>query len=227
MTRYWPVSTEGCAAVHAVGGCLGPCSLAAPTHARAFGAPPLPVIRTVHPLCRFLSSFCAAVLRSVALDRHAASVIPARWTRALKRAPAVQIVVLDKLDYCATLNNLSTVSDKPNFRFVKGSIQSLDLVAHVMQAEEIDTVMHFAAQVRHATPRTAIQTHTNADIQDIGVGAVRASLSTRSDGAISALHPGTGSPACCFVQWPPPASPRCTFCGVARRSACHRQCVPK
>jgi hypothetical protein len=28
----------------------------------------------------------------------------------------VQIVVLDKLDYCATLNNLSAVADSPNFK---------------------------------------------------------------------------------------------------------------
>jgi hypothetical protein len=28
----------------------------------------------------------------------------------------VQIVVLDKLDYCATLNNLSEVADSPNFK---------------------------------------------------------------------------------------------------------------
>lgn len=37
-------------------------------------------------------------------------------------------------------------------QFVKGDIQSLDLILHVMKAEEVDTVMHFAAQVR-ACPR--------------------------------------------------------------------------
>ena len=60
----------------------------------------------------------------------------------------LQIVVMDKLDYCATLNNLKEIKDLPNFRFVKGSIQSLDLVSHILESEEIDTVMHFAAQVR-------------------------------------------------------------------------------
>ena len=63
----------------------------------------------------------------------------------------MQIVVMDKLDYCATMNNLTEVKDLPNFRFVKGSIQSLDLVAHVLESENIDTVMHFAAQVRSPT----------------------------------------------------------------------------
>jgi UDP-glucose 4,6-dehydratase len=56
------------------------------------------------------------------------------------------VVVLDKLDYCATLNNLAAVRSTPNFRFVKGDIQSADLVVHVLQAEGIDAVMHFAAQ---------------------------------------------------------------------------------
>lgn len=58
-------------------------------------------------------------------------------------------MVLDKLDYCATLNNLGEVRNLPNFRFVKGSIQSLDLVSHILESEDIDTVMHFAAQVCH------------------------------------------------------------------------------
>ena len=31
-------------------------------------------------------------------------------------------------------------------RFIKGDIQSADLVVHVLEAEQIDTVMHFAAQ---------------------------------------------------------------------------------
>ena len=88
----------------------------------------------------------------------------------------LQIVVLDKLDYCASLRNLRSTQDKPNFKvsvrafefeqavqygkglsgwqqrdctlqFVKGDIQSADLVRHIFDQEEIDTVMHFAAQV--------------------------------------------------------------------------------
>lgn len=61
-------------------------------------------------------------------------------------ARALQIVVLDKLDYCATLNNLSSVMESPNFKFIKGDIQSTDLLVHILEQEKIDTVMHFAAQ---------------------------------------------------------------------------------
>jgi dTDP-D-glucose 4,6-dehydratase len=56
------------------------------------------------------------------------------------------VIALDKLDYCASLNNLNSVKDMPNFKFIKGDIQSADLVAYVLQQEGIDTVMHFAAQ---------------------------------------------------------------------------------
>jgi UDP-glucose 4,6-dehydratase len=56
------------------------------------------------------------------------------------------VVVLDKLDYCATLKNLECIKDHPNFKFVKGDIKSADLIVHVLQTESIDTVMHFAAQ---------------------------------------------------------------------------------
>lgn len=84
-----------------------------------------------------------------------------------------QVVVLDKLDYCASMNNLFTVKENPNFKvcsisscctsfplirfrklasvllqFVKGDIQSMDLLTYVLATEKIDTVMHFAAQVR-------------------------------------------------------------------------------
>lgn len=38
------------------------------------------------------------------------------------------------------------IKDSPNFRFVKGDVQSPDLMVHILQSERIDTVMHFAAQ---------------------------------------------------------------------------------
>lgn len=83
--------------------------------------------------------------------------------------------MVDKLDYCATLNNLTFAKDNPNFKvsadrmhllpsccdghlsiytalicvlqFIKGDIQSGDLLSYILDTEKIDTVMHFAAQV--------------------------------------------------------------------------------
>ncbi len=57
-----------------------------------------------------------------------------------------KVVVFDKLDYCATLNNLKAIQNEQNFKFIKGDILSPDLVMYVLETEQIDTVMHFAAQ---------------------------------------------------------------------------------
>ena len=61
------------------------------------------------------------------------------------------IVVLDRRDYCASLRNLDAVAARPNFKFVKGDVQSGDLLAYVLATEAVDTVLHFAAQVRGGT----------------------------------------------------------------------------
>uniref|UniRef100_A0A7S4W8S4 NAD(P)-binding domain-containing protein n=1 Tax=Ditylum brightwellii TaxID=49249 RepID=A0A7S4W8S4_9STRA len=63
-----------------------------------------------------------------------------------KKYPDYQIVVYDKLDYCSCLANLSEVERFRNFKFVKGDICSPDLVSYVLKEENIDTIMHFAAQ---------------------------------------------------------------------------------
>ena len=64
----------------------------------------------------------------------------------VRRYPAVRVIALDKLDYCASLRNLESVAGKPNFKFVKGDICSGDLVSYLLETEKVDTVMHFAAQ---------------------------------------------------------------------------------
>ncbi|CAN6272045.1 unnamed protein product [Urochloa humidicola] len=67
-------------------------------------------------------------------------------TRIVKNYPDYKIVVLDKLDYCSNLKNLLPISSSPNFKFVKGDVASADLVNFILVTENIDTVMHFAAQ---------------------------------------------------------------------------------
>jgi UDP-glucose 4,6-dehydratase len=63
-----------------------------------------------------------------------------------KKYHQYNIVVYDKLDYCACLENLDEIKDLPNFKFVKGDICSSDLVSYVFKENKIDTVLHFAAQ---------------------------------------------------------------------------------
>ncbi|KAI9099802.1 hypothetical protein DFS34DRAFT_506631 [Phlyctochytrium arcticum] len=60
--------------------------------------------------------------------------------------PEYNIYNYDKLDYCASIRNLSTVQDKPNYFFIKGDITVKDMVNFVMGEKQIDTVLHFAAQ---------------------------------------------------------------------------------
>lgn len=47
---------------------------------------------------------------------------------------------------CSCLENLDEIKDYPNYKFVKGNICSSELVSYVLEAEKIDTIMHFAAQ---------------------------------------------------------------------------------
>ncbi|XP_051115046.1 trifunctional UDP-glucose 4,6-dehydratase/UDP-4-keto-6-deoxy-D-glucose 3,5-epimerase/UDP-4-keto-L-rhamnose-reductase RHM1-like [Andrographis paniculata] len=66
--------------------------------------------------------------------------------RLIRNYPDYNIVVLDKLDYCSNLKNLLPSSSSSNLKFVKGDIASPDLVNYLLIVENIDTIMHFAAQ---------------------------------------------------------------------------------
>lgn len=57
-----------------------------------------------------------------------------------------QIVVLDKLDYCASMKNLESTRHLLNVEFIKGDIRSVDLLNLIFRKNTIDVVLHFAAQ---------------------------------------------------------------------------------
>mmetsp|Transcript_13397 Transcript_13397/g.29552 ORF Transcript_13397/g.29552 Transcript_13397/m.29552 type:complete len:367 (-) Transcript_13397:57-1157(-) len=80
-----------------------------------------------------------------------------------KKYPQYNIVVYDMLDYCACLANLEEISRYRNFKFIKGDISSADLVSYVLKEEQIDTIMHFAAQthVDNSFGNSYKFTHTN------------------------------------------------------------------
>lgn len=59
----------------------------------------------------------------------------------------VKIVNIDAMYYCASQENvLHKVREHPNYTFVRGDINSCDLVNHVLKTFEITHVAHFAAQ---------------------------------------------------------------------------------
>ncbi|KAM6341991.1 dTDP-D-glucose 4,6-dehydratase isoform 2-T2 [Podargus strigoides] len=64
----------------------------------------------------------------------------------VKNYPNYLIINLDKLDYCASLKNLETVSEKKNYKFIQGDICEPDFIKQLFKTEKIDIVLHFAAQ---------------------------------------------------------------------------------
>jgi len=64
----------------------------------------------------------------------------------VEKYPDYKIINLDKLDVCSSLKNCEKSQQKPNYKFVKGNICSPDLVNYVLKTENIDTIIHAAAQ---------------------------------------------------------------------------------
>jgi dTDP-glucose 4,6-dehydratase len=64
----------------------------------------------------------------------------------LKEHPGQRIVVLDALTYAGNLANLEPVKNRPELRFVHGNICDTALVEGLLREEQIDTIVHFAAE---------------------------------------------------------------------------------
>ncbi|QLH42763.1 MAG: dTDP-glucose 4,6-dehydratase [Coxiellaceae bacterium] len=64
----------------------------------------------------------------------------------LQHQPQDRLVVLDALTYAGNLANLAAVKTAPQLRFVHGSINDYALVTELLQQEQIDTLVHFAAE---------------------------------------------------------------------------------
>ena len=67
----------------------------------------------------------------------------AYWSR---RYPDDRIVVLDALTYAGNQANLEAVADHPSMRFVQGDIGDPLLVRQLLVDEQLDTIVHFAAE---------------------------------------------------------------------------------
>ena len=57
-----------------------------------------------------------------------------------------RVINLDKLTYAGNLASLSSVADAPNYRFVQGDIADRDLVGQLLREENVEGVMHLAAE---------------------------------------------------------------------------------
>jgi len=57
-----------------------------------------------------------------------------------------RVVVLDALTYAGNRMSLATLEPRPDFRFVHGNICDRELVERLLREEELDTIVHFAAE---------------------------------------------------------------------------------
>jgi dTDP-glucose 4,6-dehydratase len=64
----------------------------------------------------------------------------------MKSNRSVRVVNLDALTYAGNLENLRPVEDNPRYSFFKGDVCDADLVGRLLVTEEIDAVVHFAAE---------------------------------------------------------------------------------
>lgn len=64
----------------------------------------------------------------------------------VNKYPEYNVINLDKLTYAGNLANLKDIEDKPNYKFVKMDICDFDAFYQLMQDEQIDGIIHLAAE---------------------------------------------------------------------------------
>lgn len=96
--------------------------------------------------CRYQVAMSTFTPKNILITGAAGFIASHVANRLVRNYPDYKIVVLDKLDYCSNLKNLIPSKSSPNFKFVQGDIGSADLVNYLLITENIDTIMHFAAQ---------------------------------------------------------------------------------
>jgi len=66
--------------------------------------------------------------------------------RHLVRSGGYHVVNVDKLTYSGTLTSLASIAESPDYRFCKVDICDRESVAKILVSEEIEAVMHLAAE---------------------------------------------------------------------------------
>ena len=64
----------------------------------------------------------------------------------VNKYPESRIINVDKLTYAGNLSNLKDIEDRPNYRFVKMDICEFEQVLALMREEQVDGVIHLAAE---------------------------------------------------------------------------------
>ena len=65
----------------------------------------------------------------------------------VKKHPGVYIYNLDAMYYCANKENIEeSIRNSNQYKLIEGNLCSFDLINHILDIYQIDTVIHFAAQ---------------------------------------------------------------------------------
>ena len=64
----------------------------------------------------------------------------------VKNYPEYNVVNVDRLSYCSSLNNVKEIENEPNYKFYLMDITSVNEMDKIFEIEQFDTIMHFAAQ---------------------------------------------------------------------------------
>lgn len=84
--------------------------------------------------------------RQTLLVTGGAGFIGANFILKARKARWAKIVNLDKLTYASNLQNLASLQDDPNYNFVQGDINNLELVSYLLEQYQPDAVINFAAE---------------------------------------------------------------------------------
>ncbi len=60
--------------------------------------------------------------------------------------PELKVINLDALTYAGNLENLTSIEDNPNYKFIQGKIQDVELINSIIEENKIDGIINFAAE---------------------------------------------------------------------------------
>lgn len=106
----------------------------------------LPFLPCINNIIIIIIMSSSSPPKSILITGAAGFIASHVTNRLVSNYPNYKIVALDKLSYCSCLKNLQPSFTSSNFKFVKADITSSDLINYLLDAEEIDTIMHFAAE---------------------------------------------------------------------------------
>ena len=65
----------------------------------------------------------------------------------IQKYPNINFINIDALYYCADISNITKENrNKNNYKFIKGNIQNKEFIDYILKTNNIDTIIHFAAQ---------------------------------------------------------------------------------